>query len=79
MQHASDASIEAYAWFRLKSPGLEQLEEHLLICEGCRMRVSAEDRVREMFLLDLTRHRLGDEPIRQPVGKPAVSPVIMID
>jgi Peptidase S24-like len=66
-RHGTDAEIENYAWFLLKGSDLESLEEHLLVCEACRVRVSVEDRVREMFLLGQTR------------GEAERSRVIMID
>jgi len=71
MRHETDDSIEDYAWFRLKGPDLERLEGHLLVCEDCRVRVSVEERVREMFMLGWTLQPVDDGG--------STSPVIMID
>jgi len=42
-QHASDESLELYSQGRLQEPQLGQVEEHLLICERCRKRLTEFD------------------------------------
>ena len=42
-EHASDESLELYSHGRLQEPLLGQIEEHLLICERCRKRLTEFD------------------------------------
>lgn len=70
IRHETDENIEDYAWFRLKGPDLDRLEDHLLICQACRERVSAQDSEREMFMLGLLQEGrshavVNDEEPRQ--------------
>jgi hypothetical protein len=41
--HAADDTIERYSMGRLSGPALSDFEEHLLVCEQCRARLSRED------------------------------------
>jgi anti-sigma factor RsiW len=42
-QHATDESLAAYSQGRLQEPLLGEVEEHLLICERCRKRLTEFD------------------------------------
>lgn len=42
-QHPSDDDLELYALGRLTEPDLGRVEEHLLVCEECRVRLDEED------------------------------------
>jgi hypothetical protein len=79
--HPPDANVEAYAWFRLKGSLTRRLEVHLLDCEACQARVAAEDKIRELLLLDLTQ-KWDQAPfgvIGIPVGPRENSRVVVID
>jgi hypothetical protein len=41
--HAADDVIERYSMGRLSDPALSEFEEHLLVCEHCRARLTRED------------------------------------
>ena len=41
--HASDDLLEAYSLGRLVEPDLGRLEEHLIVCEACRVRLRDSD------------------------------------
>ncbi len=43
-QHCADESLDLYALGRLDEAGTESLEVHILVCQGCRMRLDAADR-----------------------------------
>lgn len=43
MPHASDDDLELLALGRLAEPDLGRVEEHLLVCEACRIRLADED------------------------------------
>src|SRR5262245_61394504 len=43
-EHSSEESLEMYALGRLRGPELEQLEEHLLICESCQDRLDTTEK-----------------------------------
>jgi hypothetical protein len=43
VQHAADDTLERYAMWTLPGPEVESLEEHLLICAGCRDRLKDTD------------------------------------
>jgi uncharacterized CHY-type Zn-finger protein len=43
VEHAADDTLERYAMRTLPAPEVESLEEHLLICGGCRDRLTAAD------------------------------------
>jgi hypothetical protein len=43
IDHIPDAVLEEYSVGRLEEPMLGQVEEHLLICEQCRQRVTEFD------------------------------------
>jgi hypothetical protein len=78
-RHGTGAEVEDYVWFLLKGPDLASLEGHLLVCETCRVRVSVEGSVREMFLLGLALQSVGDGGIGVPVDMSGRSRVIMIN
>ena len=42
-QHISDEALELYSEGALEEPVLGQVEEHLLICERCRQRLTEFD------------------------------------
>jgi len=42
-RHPADESMECYAFGRLEETRTELLEEHLLICEGCRIRLDTTE------------------------------------
>jgi anti-sigma factor ChrR (cupin superfamily) len=42
-RHLDDESLERYAFGRLEETRTELLEEHLLICEGCRTRLDTTE------------------------------------
>jgi len=42
-KHATDDALELYALKLLKGKGLEEIEEHLLTCELCRMTLTSMD------------------------------------
>ena len=48
-QHPSEEVLEQYALERLLGEELERVEEHLLICEDCRSRLSALDEFVQAF------------------------------
>jgi len=43
VQHAAEDDLENYAMRTLPAAQVESLEEHLLICGGCRDRLTAAD------------------------------------
>jgi len=43
VEHAAEDDLERYAMRTLPAPEVESLEEHLLICGGCRDRLTAAD------------------------------------
>jgi uncharacterized CHY-type Zn-finger protein len=43
VEHAAEDDLENYAMRNLPAAGVESLEEHLLICSGCRDRLTAAD------------------------------------
>jgi hypothetical protein len=43
VEHAAENDLERYAMRTLSAPGVESLEEHLLVCAGCRDRLQATD------------------------------------
>lgn len=43
MPHISDDSLEQYSMGKLPESDAAPLEEHLLICEGCRVRLTATE------------------------------------
>jgi len=73
IRHPSDASIEAYSWFRLKGTDMERLEEHLKVCDACRAKVTAEDWNRELYMAGLTEQTPESGAFRTPVGQPGRS------
>ena len=42
-KHTSDESLKLYSQGRLEEPSLSEVEEHLLICEHCRRRLTEFD------------------------------------
>lgn len=68
-------------WLRLKDSLTQVLEVHLLGCEACRARVAAEDRFRELLLLDLTEEwdQAHFGVIGIPVGPRENSRLVVID
>jgi hypothetical protein len=71
--HPSNDLLERYAMGKLTEPHLEQVEEHLFVCESCRTRLAEVDafvsatraalrQLREVPL-DITHHT-DDGPIR---------------
>ncbi len=52
--HPSDDELELYSLGRLKEPRLSFLEEHLLICEECRRRMTKSDEYVAAMRLALT-------------------------
>lgn len=41
VEHATDDTLERYSMRSLPAPEVESLEEHLLVCAGCRDRLQA--------------------------------------
>jgi Putative zinc-finger len=42
-QHVQDEQLERYSLGRMTAPEVDHFEEHLLVCEPCRLRLSAMD------------------------------------
>ena len=74
--HGTEDQLEAYALGRLATsdpPGLEALEEHLMVCSNCRDRLDSV----EAFMLamkDASRPSSPPAP-GQPAARYAVTPV----
>jgi hypothetical protein len=61
MLHQTDEQLELYTLGRLPEPAVAALEEHLLICEGCRKRLDET----EAFALSM-RAAIAREPAESP-------------
>ena len=63
-QHCQEESLELYALGRLDEPSTELLEEHILICEGCRTRLDQADR----YVLAMRSAAQQFVPVPQPAS-----------
>ena len=62
MPHPNSGTIESYALSRLHGRSLRKLEEHLLVCDDCRARLSAEDEIINMIRLGLASESTAGSP-----------------
>ena len=74
--HPDESQLEAYSLRRISEPEVVSLEEHLLICEACRQRLSeSEDYVRSMQRAS-ARSRTEPQGIRWTSGAPLLIPAL---
>ena len=61
-EHCRDEALELYAAGRLEESSTEILEEHILICEACRIRLDEADRYAKAMRAGAARIRLQEKP-----------------
>jgi hypothetical protein len=59
--HPSNDLLERYAMGKLTDPDLEQVEEHLFVCDSCRTRLAETDAF--VSAMRAALHQLRDEPL----------------
>jgi SOS-response transcriptional repressor LexA len=69
MPHPTAVTIESYTLGRLKGRSERKLEEHLLVCEACRTRLSTEDKIIKMIRGGLEEEAIGESNHSVPVTK----------
>jgi anti-sigma factor RsiW len=69
VQHAAEDDLESYAMRTLPAPKVESLEEHLLVCAGCRYRLTAADEYVAAMRAAAAKIRKDEAPPHRPTQK----------